>query len=97
MSNDQLLEQIKEQGDLVRKLKAAKEPKDKVSGAIIAVTKWTAFHCLACCYCCIIEFMRIFAMETRENLRLDTTMQQKTMSTFIFGNSTFTFTPYFVE
>lgn len=37
MSNEQLLEQIKEQGDLVRKLKAAKEPADKVSEAIISV------------------------------------------------------------
>lgn len=29
--SEELLEQIKEQGDLVRKLKAAKEPADKVS------------------------------------------------------------------
>lgn len=28
--SEELLEQIKEQGDLVRKLKAAKEPADKV-------------------------------------------------------------------
>jgi hypothetical protein len=30
-NREKILEQIKEQGEIVRKLKAAKEPKDKVS------------------------------------------------------------------
>lgn len=42
-SNDVLQEQIKQQGDLVRKLKAAKEPKEKVIvliNLVIGVREW---------------------------------------------------------